>query len=481
MASLHPEKDGKVITDSIHGDIHLTDLEIRVIDTASFQRLRSLKQLAMAHTVYPTATHTRFSHSVGALGMTIKIIERARENKVSVTEDLEEVLRLAALLHDVGHYPYSHLMERTDRVKLTEEEVEGGPPVPKAIDVQRVKYPEHEEIGKLIVTSQQDLIDVLGGKTKAEEVADTFTRAITADPQLSKFIHSSFDIDRCDYLLRDSYATGVPYGHIDINYLLNNVRVSPEKVVGFSAKALSAIEHFLLARFFMHKVVYYHKTTYALEEACRQLLRRLRDKDDNPYNIPVDGEAIKDLVRSKRLHTFTDAFVDNIVQEAAKDSDTVISALAKAIQKRQPPKLLKEVPVYEESKQKYHPGRTFYQNCVNRLAQLAKEFGHPLGLFLLCESPVSIIKPPQQHRVSEMSSLSSTGIQTEIHKEEGEDIKIFREGEQEPISLFDIPYSIVTKHSDYSFQWFRLYVVWEEDRDSDGIEKLREKVKDWDK
>lgn len=100
----------KIVVDSIHGDIRLTAREVQVIDSASFQRLRQLKQLAMAQLVYPNATHTRFAHSLGTLGIMIKVLEVAQRNKLKLKASERENLRLAALLHDIGHYPYSHLM-----------------------------------------------------------------------------------------------------------------------------------------------------------------------------------------------------------------------------------------------------------------------------------------------------------------------------------------------------------------------------------
>jgi len=417
MVSSQRDGSGKVIVDSIHGDIHLKDREVQVIDSASFQRLRQLKQLAMAQQVYPTATHTRFSHSIGALGTMMRILNAVEKNGITLTEEQKEHLRLAALLHDVGHYPYSHLMERLDKVNLTEEVIEETETAKKAIDARKSKYPEHTEVGALIVTGQDDLVEALGGVENAKVVADIFTRSEAADPQLSKLIHSSFDIDRWDYLLRDSYATGVPYGQIDINYLLNNLKVSPQKVVGFKEKALAAVEHFLLARFFMHRVVYYHKTIYGLEEACRQLLRRLRDRDSKKYNIPADGEQVKDLVASDKLYLFTDASVDNIVKQAVIDfkgatdeEGKVIQALANSIQRRKPPALLTEVPVCEEMEREYHAGKTFMQNCKVRLYGVAKEFKIPLGQFLLCEPKVDVMKGPQEKTYGQIARLSTEDI-----------------------------------------------------------------------
>src|SRR2546421_552453 len=110
MDSARPAVRKKLIVDSIHGDVHLHPIECRVVDTATFQRLRHLKQLQMSQVTYPNATHTRFAHSVGVLGIMDHIVRVARE-ALSLTDEQVEDLRLAGLLHDVGHYPYSHLME----------------------------------------------------------------------------------------------------------------------------------------------------------------------------------------------------------------------------------------------------------------------------------------------------------------------------------------------------------------------------------
>jgi hypothetical protein len=142
--------------------------------------------------------------------MMIRILDAAKKNGLDISPERAEQLRLAALLHDIGHYPYSHLMEGLDSVKLSEEIVEG---IRQPMDRQKSPYPPHDELGSLIVTQRTDLLKALGGPEQAKIVADIFTRSVTADAQLSKLVHSSFDIDRWDYLLRDSHATGVPYGH----------------------------------------------------------------------------------------------------------------------------------------------------------------------------------------------------------------------------------------------------------------------------
>lgn len=485
MASSRRDVSGKFVIDSIHGDIDLPKRVVDVIDTPSFQRLRHLKQLAMAQMVYPTATHTRFSHSIGAFGMMKRILHAAVQNSLDISEEQKEQLQLAALLHDVGHYPYSHLVEGLDSVELTEDMVDRIQ-APKTINRERTPYPPHDELGSLIVTQRPDLLKALGGFEQAKTVADIFTRSIAADAQLSKLVHSSFDIDRWDYLWRDSHATGVPYGHMDINYLLNNLRASPDNILGFSHKALPAIEHFLLARYFMYRVVYYHKTTFGLEEACRQLLRRLRDGYGEKYDIPSNGDKVKELVRSDKLNNFTDAFVDRIIQRAVdhegdRDEDKAIRALARSIQSRRPPKLIKEVQVCEESGRKHNDGTAFFEKCRNNLNNLSKEFNIPLGQFLISSPKIAIMKAPRQYRATEIANLNDDELRTREHEEEEEQIWIFRGEKLEPESFWDMEHSLVGKCAKYYFQSFRLYVIYEDMNKDNVITRLRDAVKDWGK
>jgi len=474
MGSSPEVAPGKFVVDAIHGDIHLTDREWNILDTPTFQRLRSLKQLGMGHVTYPNATHTRFSHSLGTLGIMARILDVAKSNKLHLTRRQQENLRMAALLHDIGHYPYSHLMEQLDSVTLTEKELQsksraGG--VKKSFDGSRVKYPSHVELGAEIVTRHDDLIRSIGGRKRAREIADLFARTKAADPQLSKLIHSSFDMDRLDYLQRDSRAAGVPYGNIDVDYLLNSLKISPGGMVGVSQKALPAAEQFMLARFFMYRAVYYHKTTYALEEACRQLLRRIRD--EGQHDVPIDGQAVLYLARSPEIATFTDAFVDGIVHRASNEGRGVVKALAGSIQNRRPPRLLKEVSVFEETARKHHAGTAFWQKAKSSLADLADRHGIPNGQFLLCKT-----KPL---RLEERGAFHTTEQARQLPPEaEDELIKVFIGGETEPRSLVDIDHSLIQACAGRYFQTFRIYVIYEgSDRDS-VIARLRDEVGAWD-
>jgi len=477
MDSSQRDSPDKLVVDSIHGDVHLTGCELEVIDTASFQRLRHLKQLAMSQMAYPNATHTRFAHSLGALAIMEKITESAKKSgQIKLLRKQKENFRLAALLHDIGHYPYSHLMERIDNVKLIEEQVEGAKVAEKTLDRSGSQYPEHDLVGTYIVTEQSDLIEALGGKKRAKLIANLFgPKRPTQNQrilQLSKLVHSSLDMDRLDYLLRDSKATGVPYGQIDINYLLNNLKVSPSGTVGISKKAIPAAEQFLLARFFMHRTVYYHKTTFGLEEVCRQLLRRLRGLER--YKIPINGEEVKKLVTSTSLGTFTDAYVDKIIQKATNDDNEVIQALARSIQGRRPPKLLSEVNILGSSEErgKPHVGTVFNIHCKHNLHQLAKDFDIPLEQFILCETPLLRLEK-RGPMVSAEEAMKADW------KEEEELIKVFETGESEPKSLVDIPYSLLSKCAGLFFQSFRLYVVYDGEDKDNVITELRDKVRDW--
>jgi len=463
----------KFVVDSIHGDIHLTPEEWGVVNTASFQRLRHIKQLGMGHFTYPNATHTRFAHSLGVFGIMVKVLDAVERCGFSLSAEKRENLRLAALLHDIGHYPYSHVMETIDSVLLTEEFISSGGEK-RTLDTKTTRYPGHEEVGRQIVTSQQDLISAIGGAERAKAIADIFTRDEAADPQFSKLIHGSLDMDRLDYLLRDSRAAGVPYGSIDIHYLLNNVRVDPNTgVVGVSKKALPAAEQFLLARYFMHRAVYYHKTTVAMEETCRQLLRRVRDK--GKYGVPQNGQKVLDRVATESLGGFTDAFVDGVMRQALVDDDENVKKLAQAFVNRRPPKLLKEVSILPERGELYHPLATFKMNCQHRLGNLCEEKRISPTLFLFWEAkPFDFEVRGPSFGTEEVKKIVAEG---EGVFQEEESIKVFVDDSGEPKSIMDIDDSIMQACAGRRFLLARLYVVSEE---KNLVDDLRKEVSMWD-
>ncbi len=465
------------IIDALHGDIHLEERECQVVDTASFQRLRYIKQLQMGHVTYPNATHTRFVHSLGTLQIMRRVLAVAQEHEIELDEDARENLCLAALLHDIGHYPYSHLLEGVGTVHLLEERVRREPATEKR-KLVLAPYPDHVSLGALIVTTQQDVIDAIGGEAKAKQVADLFSGQEVEKSKLSKLVSSSLDLDRLDYLQRDSYATGLPYGRVDLNYLLNSLRGNSEGDIGVHERAIPAVEHFLLARFFMYRTVYFHRTTVAIEEACRQLLKRLRDA--GKYGVPPDGETIKAMVASNDLHTFTDAYVDAIVGQAVSDSDDVISSLASSIRSRNPPKLLKEVCVLEDGRDDVHCGSVFKGRCFRELADVADRRGIPLGRFLFCELPVGLEKQVSRYTASEYDRASTEEIKRGIREESGL-VRIFMEGDSSPKSLLEIPYSIIRKLAGHVFRMYRLYFVEGRNNASSPVEELRSLVADWDR
>ena len=252
--------------DPIHGFIKLSKKERDLIDTKVFQRLRRIRQLAMTFLVYPGAMHTRFDHSIGVMHIAGRICTRLQElNPARISDEDIDRVRLAALLHDVGHGPFSHVSEYLlDRYALD------------ADDTGRVREKIHEKITVDIIQTDPQIDEIL-----CNDEPDFVTNMIQGQETWDwkrDIVSSELDADKMDYLLRDSYFAGVKYGLYDLEKVIESCLIDvgdadgsisadkEETSLAISSKAIYALEQLLLARYHMTQQVYWHRVSLISNE-----------------------------------------------------------------------------------------------------------------------------------------------------------------------------------------------------------------------
>ncbi|TLX66456.1 MAG: HD domain-containing protein [Thaumarchaeota archaeon] len=230
------------IADPIHKYIRFTELEKKIIDSKVFQRLRRIKQLAGAHLVYPAAQHSRFEHSLGTMHLAGLAGEHLFSMGVLDNESIQE-LRIASLLHDIGHGPFSHLFE--EALKVTSNK-------------------NHENIGSEIIC-----------KTEISDILLSFGYSPTNISEISfgqskikfknEIISGSLSSDLMDYLPRDGFFTGVEYGKVDYNRIINSFRVTNNDNLALDISSSYSFESMIISRYEMFRAVYFHKTVRSAE------------------------------------------------------------------------------------------------------------------------------------------------------------------------------------------------------------------------
>lgn len=274
---------GKIIRDAVHGDISLESKFIGVIDTPEFQRLRRIRQLSTAYFVFPTAEHSRFSHSIGTYQVMKLIIDHFKgifeELNLPLDERSIDKALAVSLLHDIGHGPFSHAFEEALPKEKYKKEHEQW-----TIDI--IKSPT-SNIYKALVCSfdEQFPIEVAALIKKERDVKHKRnsvdnSKGIDLFFVLSSLISSQLDADRMDYLLRDAFFSGVTYGRFDVERLVKalTVTVNADKYyVCVQEKYLPTIEEYLLARYQMHDSVYYHPFKVQTEIIVKKILQRAFD------------------------------------------------------------------------------------------------------------------------------------------------------------------------------------------------------------
>jgi HD superfamily phosphohydrolase len=239
------------IRDPIHGLIALLPKEIDLINTTDFQRLRRIRQLAMAFLVYPGTLHTRFDHSIGVMHIAGRICDRLKQFS-DIDVECEQV-RLAALLHDIGHGPFSHVSEHLLDKYVPEDGGSIREKIHEKITVDIIKY--DSEIDTVLSDKEREfVVEMIEGKEMIEgEIKKDFRRDI---------VSSDLDADKMDYLLRDSYFAGVKYGTYDLEKIIESCRAHSrgnESYLAISDEGLHALEQLLLAKQHMTQQVYHHR------------------------------------------------------------------------------------------------------------------------------------------------------------------------------------------------------------------------------
>jgi HD superfamily phosphohydrolase len=262
-----------IIRDPLWNNIQVDRSTMRLVDTPVFQRLRYVRQLGLAYLVYPGATHTRFEHALGAYHLARRVLAQLAEQGAvdGVEPDDAPIVRAAALLHDVGHYPFSHALEE-------------------------IGATHHEEVARPLIT-QGAVADTL----REEIGADAPERVLAlirgeSRSALQGLVSGSLDLDKIEYLKRDALMCGVPYGEIDVDRLLHALLIvrEPETgrpVIGVHEKGLSALESLLFAKYQMYRNVYWH---HAVRSATA-IYKRL-----------VDDALAAGVLDPRELSAFTD-------------------------------------------------------------------------------------------------------------------------------------------------------------------------------
>jgi HD superfamily phosphohydrolase len=246
------KKNYSDIIDPIHDFIRVYDHELEIIDNPIFQRLRRIRQLSGAHLTYPAAQHTRFEHSLGVMHIASQAGQALKEKEILKSDDIE-ILRLAGLLHDIGHGPFSHLFE----------------------EIIQQKKISHEDFGKNLIL-KSEIGDTLSKNGYDKKSITKIAFGDSKFQYLNEIVSGALSADMMDYLLRDGYFTGAEHAKIDHKRLTQSLDVHKKKLA-LERSALYSFESMMHSRYQMFKAVYFHKTVRAAEV---MLLEALRLSDD---------------------------------------------------------------------------------------------------------------------------------------------------------------------------------------------------------
>lgn len=352
----------KTIHDNVHGNIQLTEVEFNVIQSLAFQRLRNIKQLGLSDYVFPGAIHNRFSHSLGVMHIAdMMVVSLQKKGQFLHNDKVREKCRMAGLLHDIGHYPWSHIIEHvvntdaknhikrinpepitiqieeqgvsTEKEQITTKNYQWSTELENSDSHQlnkninfrrndRSDFAHHERMASIVIKKTPINGILLDSGIFNESDIDEIAQIIAGskDHPERLIIHSELDADRFDYLLRDSRNTGVTYGLFDMSRIIQYLDYSDtlEPVEGTTGilvhkKAQKAVEDFLMARYFLYSTVIFQKTTTGFHELASIIYKGLLERG-NVYSY-IDLIRTFDRGELASYYTYDDNYLMQIIND----------------------------------------------------------------------------------------------------------------------------------------------------------------------
>jgi HD superfamily phosphohydrolase len=287
-------------------------LLVDLIDCAEFQRLRRIRQLGLAYFAYQGAEHSRFTHSLGAMHLATRILDRLGE-RYRIAPETRTAVRIAALLHDIGHGPFSHVVEGI--LGFHHED----------FTIQAVESAD-TEVGRVLRGYSAELPGMVAAVIKGE----------FKPVALAQLVSSQLDVDRMDYLLRDSLMTGAKYGIYDLEWIVKSIEIDEGNDRLFvSAQGLYAVEDYLQARYYMFRQVYFHRTLRSAEVVLKSLLKRALKLFSEGREVWVaGGTPLETILRGENLSLIQHLSVDDAdilfhVKQWQDSPDGILSDLSK--------------------------------------------------------------------------------------------------------------------------------------------------------
>ena len=291
------------ILDPVHGFIDVTQVEKEIIDLPIFKRMQSLKQLSLTNWVFPGAEHTRYMHSLGVMYIADMMAVNLKDNnyKSKFNDEQRQLLRLAGLLHDIGHYPLSHVTEyvyndnlygsgeilanHNDRVKKDIDRLSSNKlSTPDYMKDRYTKPMHHESMGAKVIENNSEIKRIIKkhcGFIDIKDIQDIIVGCVTRKPEISAMVqlmHSELDADGIDYIMRDATFSGTSYGGFELGLLLRNLVVTPYNgidIVGVRPKGISVFDQYLISKYFSYTQVIFNRHVAILDTMAEMFSKAL--------------------------------------------------------------------------------------------------------------------------------------------------------------------------------------------------------------